>query len=74
MKWLRDNAISLFMAAVVVLAAAAGYGAIRQQVGDIDAKADRETVYRELDQLRATVNRIEGKVDELLKRPTTQSH
>jgi len=63
--------IALCMALAVCLAAAAGYGAIRQQAGQvaaqIDAKADKEAVYRELDQIRTQLTRIEDKIDGLLR-------
>ena len=67
MRWIRDNAISLFMAMVVVIGAAAGYGAIRQQCTQIDRKADKEAVYRELDQIRSQLTRMESKLDGLIR-------
>jgi len=71
MDWLKNNIIAIFMALVVCLAAAAGYGAIRQQcrqfAGQIDAKADKEAIYRELDQIRTQLTRMESKIDGLLR-------
>ena len=70
MQWIRDNCISLFMAAVVVLGTAAGYGAVkyqcRQHGVQLERKADKDAVYRELDQIRAQLTRMETKLDGLI--------
>jgi len=76
MNWLRNNIIALFMALVVCLAAAGGYGAMKQQYRnteiilhaqglELEGKADKDAVMRELDQIHQQLTRIEAKIDGL---------
>lgn len=65
MTWLKTNLGTLLTAVVLLLTAGIAYGRMAELAGQINAKADRAAVVRELDQIQRTLERIEGKLDDL---------
>ena len=63
-QWIRDNVITLV---IVLFGVGSAWGMVALQCKQIDAKADKETVYRELDHVRESLARIENKLDEIAR-------
>jgi len=65
MHWIKDNIATLITLAVLLLTVTAAFARMQAVCTQIDGKADKEVVYRELDQIHRTLGRIESKVDGL---------
>lgn len=65
MNWLRSNLGTIITLAVLLLTAGAAYGRMAQLCRQIELKADRTAITRELDQIHTTLRRMEDKIDGL---------
>lgn len=62
MTWLQRYLGALITLAALLIGGAIGYGRVQQICTQVNGKADQ----RELDQIRVTLNRIEGKLDSFI--------
>ena len=61
--WIKSQVGTLLTLIVLVVGVAVAWGRIDEQCGQIEAKADKEAVYRELDHIQETLFIINGKLD-----------
>lgn len=68
-QWFKNQLGTVITLAVLLAATAAGYGALNARQDEIyrrlDAKADKDPIVRELDQIQTHLSQISRKIDEL---------
>lgn len=74
MQWIRNNVATILTGLVLVLSVAMGYARIATTQAalcrQIEIKADKEAVYREMDLIQTHLERIEAKLDGLIQSQT----
>lgn len=63
MRWIKKQAAVLVTVAILLSGGLVTWGRMQQLCTQIEGKADKEAVVRELDQIARTLERIEGKLD-----------
>lgn len=66
MTWLTRNLGWIITLAALLIGAAVGYGRVQQVCTQIDRKAERDQVTREMDQIHQQLQSIERKLDAVI--------
>ena len=67
MGWIKSHIGNIITLVVLVVAMAVAWGGMTVQCDRIDAKADKEPVYRELDRIQEQLVIIDGKLDAIMQ-------